>query len=112
MVIGNSIRVPEEHVAARRTVRGPLRGATGKGAVLIRDMRLWHRGTPNRSATPRFMIAMIHTVSWYRRGSRCELARECAPVLAGCAIENVIPLVAVPKDHLTGNTPYDYSGPN
>jgi hypothetical protein len=112
MVIGNSIRVPEEHIAERRAVRGPLRGCTGKGAVLIRDMRLWHRGTPNRSATPRFMIAMIHTVSWYRRGSRCELARECAPVLAGCAIENVIPLVAVPKDHLTGNRPYDYSGPN
>ena len=60
----------------------------------------------------RFMIAMIHTVSWYRRGSRAELARECAPVFAGCPIENVIPLVAAPKDHLTGNRPYDYSGPD
>ena len=75
-------------------------------------MRLWHRGTPNHSAATRFMIAMIHTVAWYRRGSRCELAQECAPVFAGCAIENVIPLVAVPKDHLTGNRPYEYSGPN
>ena len=112
MVIGNNIRVPEEHVEARRAVRGPLRGCARKGAVLIRDMRLWHRGTPNRSAAPRFMIAMIHTVSWYRRGSRCELAQECAPVFAGCPIENVIPLVPAPKDHLTGNRPYDYSGPN
>ncbi len=112
MVIGNNIRVPEEHVEARRAVRGPLRGCTSKGAVLIRDMRLWHRGTPNRSAAPRFMIAMIHTVWWYRRGSRCELAQECAPVFTGCPIENVIPLVPVPKDHLTGNRPYDYSGPN
>jgi len=112
MVIGNNIRVPEEHVEARRAVRGPLRGCTRKGAVLIRDMRLWHRGTPNRSETPRFMIAMIHTVAWYRRGSRAELAQECAPVFAGCPIENVIPLVPAPKDHLTGNRPYDYSGPD
>ena len=75
-------------------------------------MRLWHRGTPDRSAAPRFMIAMIHTVAWYRRGSRVELAQECAPVFAGCPIENVIPLVPAPKDHLTGLRRYDYSGPN
>ena len=112
MVIGNSIRVPEEHVAARRAVRGPLLGATSKGAVLIRDMRLWHRGTPNHSAAPRFMIAMIHSMAWYRRQRRFEFAQACAPVFAGCAIDNAIPLVADPKDHLTGNTPYDYSGPN
>jgi hypothetical protein len=112
MVIGNSIRVPEEHVAARRAVRGPLLGATRKGAVLIRDMRLWHRGTPNHSAAPRFMIAMIHSVAWYRRQRRFEFAQACAPVFAGCAIENAIPLVANPRDHLTGNAPYAYGGPN
>ena len=87
-------------------------GATRKGAVLIRDMRLWHRGTPNRSAETRFMVAMIHTVAWYRRSVRVELEQACAPVFAGCAIENAIPLVANPKDHLTGNAPYEYAGPN
>ena len=112
MVIGNNIRVPEQQVAARRAVRGPLLAATRKGAVLIRDMRLWHRGTPNHSAATRFMIAMIHNVAWYRRHRRFELAQACAPVFAGCAIENAIPLAAVPKDHLAGNTPYDYSGRN
>ena len=112
MVIGTSIRVPDEHVAARRAVRAPLRGTTAKGAVLIRDMRLWHRGTPNHSAAPRFMIAMIHSVAWYRRARRCELEQACAPVFAGCAIENAIPLVADPRDHLSENPPYDYSGPN
>jgi hypothetical protein len=112
MVIGNNIRVPVEHVAARRAVRGPLRGCTRKGAVLIRDMRLWHRGRPNHSAETRFMIAMIHNVAWYRRHGRFQLAQECAPVFAGCEIENAIPLVAVPKDHLSGNAPHDYDGPN
>jgi len=112
MVIGDNIRVPEELVAARRAVRGPLLGATRKGAVLIRDMRLWHRGRPNHSAETRFMIAMIHNVAWYRRHGRFQLAQECASVFAGCEIENAIPLVAVPKDHLTGNAPHDYDGPN
>ena len=110
--IGGSIRVPEEVVAARRKVRGPVRGTTRKGAVLIRDMRLWHRGTPNRSADPRFMIAMIHSMAWYRRATRCELEQACAPVFAGCPIENAIPLVPHPKDHLTGTHRYDYDGPN
>lgn len=112
MVIGANIRVPEELVAARRAVCRPLLGATRKGAVLIRDMRLWHRGTPNHSSEPRFMIAMIHNVAWYRRHGRFQLARECAPVFAGCEIENAIPLVAAPGDHLTGNAPHDYAGPN
>ncbi len=31
--------------------------------MLIRDMRRWHRGTPNHSAAARFMIAMIHSVA-------------------------------------------------
>lgn len=80
--------------------------------MLIRDMRLWHRGTPNHSAAPRFMIAMIHSVAWYRRTHRFELEETCAPVFAGCPIENAIPLVANPRDHLTGNEPYDYAGPD
>ena len=112
VAIGNSIRVPEEYLPARQAVCGPLLGAIRKGAVLIRDMRLWHRGTPNRSAETRFMIAMIHSMAWYRRNPRVELEQACAPVFAACAIENAIPLVANPKDHLTGNAPYEYDGPN
>ncbi len=112
MAIGSDTRVPAEHVKARRAVRGPLLGATRKGVMLIRDMQLWHRGTPNHSAATRFMIAMIHSVAWYRRTRRFELEEACAPVFAGCPIENAIPLVANPRDHLTGNAPYAYGGPN
>ena len=112
VAIGGSIRVPEELVAARRAIRGPMRGATRKGAVLIRDMRLWHRGTPNRSTAPRFMVAMIHSMAWYRRATRCELEQACAPVFDGCPIENAIPLVPHPRDHLAGNHRYEYDGPN
>jgi hypothetical protein len=33
--------------------------------VLIRDIRLWHAGMPNRTGVPRPMIAMIHSCGWY-----------------------------------------------
>jgi hypothetical protein len=104
--------IDAEAEAARRAVAPPVRGNARKGSVLIRDMRLWHRGTPNHSAATRFMIAMIHSVAWYRRTRRFELEEACAPVFAGCPIENAIPLVANPRDHLTGNAPYAYGGPN
>mgnify|MGYP002854701852 CR=1 FL=1 len=111
-VIGRNIRVPEEAVEARRAISPPVRPPTRKGAVLIRDMRLWHRGTPNASDAPRFMIAMIHTVAWYDRTCRIDLDERCAPVFAGCPIDNAIPLVDRPGDHLVRLRAYDYDGPN
>ena len=61
----------------RRLSRPPLRCCTPKGSLLLRDMKLWHRGTvsaapsprpshvthcrrqPNPSEQPRFMLAVI-----------------------------------------------------
>lgn len=34
------------------------------GAIVIRDLRLWHRGTPNRSDRTRSMIALVYKRSW------------------------------------------------
>jgi len=39
------------------------------GSVVIRDLRMWHRGTPNRSDSPRPMIAMVFNRSWYHHGT-------------------------------------------
>lgn len=36
------------------------------GSLLIRDLRMWHRGTPNRSSAPRPHLALVYTRSWYR----------------------------------------------
>jgi ectoine hydroxylase-related dioxygenase (phytanoyl-CoA dioxygenase family) len=43
----------------RRPVRPPERATIKKGSFLIRDIRLWHRGTPNQTDIIRPMIAMI-----------------------------------------------------
>jgi ectoine hydroxylase-related dioxygenase (phytanoyl-CoA dioxygenase family) len=36
------------------------------GSVLLRDLRMWHRGTPNRSDRPRPHLALVYVRPWYR----------------------------------------------
>jgi hypothetical protein len=60
----DKIRVPREKVQARQETLCPFQPEVPVGSVLIRDMRLWHRGMPNHSDRPRPMIAMIHTCDW------------------------------------------------
>jgi hypothetical protein len=36
------------------------------GSVLLRDLRVWHRGTPNRSNESRPNLALVYTRPWYR----------------------------------------------
>jgi hypothetical protein len=36
------------------------------GAGLLRDLRVWHRGTPNRSSRSRPHLALVYTRPWYR----------------------------------------------
>jgi len=38
--------------------------AAGDG--LLRDLRMWHRGTPNRSTAPRPHLALVYVRPWYR----------------------------------------------
>lgn len=52
-----------------------------KGAIVIRDLRLWHAGMPNRSDEVRIMLAMIHFAPWYRNPMRLELGDDVKPVL-------------------------------
>jgi len=36
------------------------------GSILLRDLRMWHRGTPNRGARSRPNMALVYTRAWYR----------------------------------------------
>ena len=69
--------INEAHEAERREISPPIRGNAKKGSVLIRDMRLWHRGVPNLSDKPRHMIAMIHRARWLRCGRRLKYQTGC-----------------------------------
>eukprot|EP01119_Soliformovum_irregulare_P012640 TRINITY_DN3299_c0_g1_i3.p1 TRINITY_DN3299_c0_g1~~TRINITY_DN3299_c0_g1_i3.p1 ORF type:complete len:276 (-),score=49.79 TRINITY_DN3299_c0_g1_i3:12-839(-) len=81
--IGSDCIIPDTflHLApasARATMK--------RGSVLIRDDRLWHRGVPNPSNEPRYMIAMIYIVPWMRQES-VEFHESAEEVFEECGLD-------------------------
>jgi ectoine hydroxylase-related dioxygenase (phytanoyl-CoA dioxygenase family) len=44
----------------------PERFTGPAGTMLLRDSRVWHRGSPNVGDGPRPMLALLYTRTWYR----------------------------------------------
>jgi ectoine hydroxylase-related dioxygenase (phytanoyl-CoA dioxygenase family) len=61
-----TLEVPEEWLAARRAEVPPVRVPVTRGSILIRDGRLWHRGTTNSTDAPRPMVAVVYHAWWFR----------------------------------------------
>lgn len=66
--VGDDIKIAPELLERRRAISPPFQPTFRRGSVLIRDIRLWHAGMPNRTSEPRPMIAMIHTSAWLETG--------------------------------------------
>ena len=98
-------RIDEEMEEARRAVRPPVRGNAKKGSVLIRDVRLWHRGVPNHSDSPRHMIAMIHNVRWLHRNRRLQFGKGCEAEFENSDLDANAEFVDVMYDYLSRESP-------
>lgn len=59
------IKVSPQALEARRVIEPPIQPVVKAGSLVVRDIRMWHAGMPNRTSVPRPMIAMIHFVSWW-----------------------------------------------
>ncbi|MFD2613643.1 phytanoyl-CoA dioxygenase family protein [Paenibacillus gansuensis] len=46
------------------------------GSMVIRDIRMWHRGTPNRTDQNRTNIALIYNMEWYGGGATIQIPEE------------------------------------
>ena len=90
----------------QRKINPPIRGCTNLGSVLIRDIRLWHRGVPNLSDNPRHMIAQIHTIHWYRRGESLLFQTGCEDAFPeNCGLDHNATFTEKSLDHL-GLSPF------
>lgn len=58
--------IPADILERRRKVAPPCQPAVPKGALIIRDLRLWHAGMPNLTDEVRVMLVTIHFPAWYR----------------------------------------------
>ncbi len=48
----------------RAAILTSLRTNIPAGSLVLRDMRMWHRGMPNTTDTPRTMLALVYRRSW------------------------------------------------
>jgi hypothetical protein len=58
--------VPLDWVEDRRRNEPPVRVELPKGALFLRDGRMWHRGTTNSTSEPRVMVAVCYHPRWFR----------------------------------------------
>lgn len=52
-----------------------------KGSLMIRDLRTWHAGMPNKTDEPRIMLGFIFFPAWYRTPMRPTFPLVAQPVL-------------------------------
>lgn len=92
--------------ARRRELAPPVRGTTSKGDILIRDLRLWHRGRANPSTTSRHMLAILHYPataagdprSW--AAAPTSFARACEPAFRGSRVRPCVRFTDIPIAYL------------
>lgn len=94
--------VPPSREAQRRVQRPPIQALTRCGDVLVRDMRLWHRGVPNPSRDARHMIAIVVTSGRVTANAPLMFGRGCDTALEGGPLRSNARYTNGPIDYLFG----------
>jgi ectoine hydroxylase-related dioxygenase (phytanoyl-CoA dioxygenase family) len=103
------LTVPDKFLAARREKCPPVPATTAPGSAIIRDPRVWHRGTPNTSSDSRFMLALTYDPMW-RACQPVELPESARVLMRGIGVDVRATYVDHPVDHLRRYLP-STSGP-
>lgn len=99
-VYENHNGVPSRMEEQRRAVRVPVNPHTEPGDVLLRDVRVWHRGVPNPSDRPRHMIALILSKPSGESRYRLKFGKGCEEALEGRDADANAEYVDGPIDYL------------
>lgn len=67
--------------ARAREAGPPVQPEVTKGGLVIRDLRTWHAGMPNRTADPRIMLGFVYFPAWYRTPMRLTFPSAARPIL-------------------------------
>ncbi len=110
MHVSMDLPVPAAAIAQRRAHCPPLQPRVVAGSLLLRDLRLWHAGMPNPSASPRPMIAMIHWASWWRNQDVLEFPTDAELILAHGELRTNARFVAGAIDHTLLDHAYAFTG--
>jgi ectoine hydroxylase-related dioxygenase (phytanoyl-CoA dioxygenase family) len=90
-------------VEERRECCPPVQPSSRKGSLIIRDIRLWHAGMPNRTPAPRIMLAFVVQPKWFQAPSKVlipEKARSLVEAWQGeTGLEYAVQWVEGDVDH-------------
>jgi hypothetical protein len=98
--VGGDIEVPLDALEARRKIAPPIQPSIRRGSVLIRDVRLWHAGMPNRTDRPRPMIAMMHVSHWLDVGTPLEFPTASRSFFEHPLLTTAAHFTEQPADHI------------
>ncbi|MCX6047346.1 MAG: phytanoyl-CoA dioxygenase family protein [Chloroflexi bacterium] len=105
LVLVNRGPISAEVEAQRRELAPPVRATARKGSLLLRDMRLWHRGVPNHSNEIRHMIAMVHNVKWLQRSDPLLFNTGCEDAFPASDLDHNVQFTEQPLEYLFTRTP-------
>jgi hypothetical protein len=83
--VADGLEVPQEWIDARREEVPPVRVPVPKGALLLRDGRVWHRGTTNSTPDPRPVLALVYSAWWFR-ALPIDFYPDAQPVLEAAGV--------------------------
>ncbi|KAK4965563.1 hypothetical protein LTR42_012319 [Elasticomyces elasticus] len=69
----SGLTIKQDLLDERRQHSPPVQPTTKKGSLIIRDIRLWHAGMPNRTDKPRIMLAFVIQPRWFNAPSKVIL---------------------------------------
>ncbi|KAF7191095.1 Kanamycin B dioxygenase [Pseudocercospora fuligena] len=75
------LTIKEDLVEERRVHSPPVQPRVPRGSIIIRDIRLWHAGMPNRTERPRIMFAFVYQPSWFQAPSKVLLPEKVRPLV-------------------------------
>jgi ectoine hydroxylase-related dioxygenase (phytanoyl-CoA dioxygenase family) len=101
--------IREELVEERRRTNPPVQPSLPKGALIIRDFRLWHAGMPNKTEDPRVMLVTIHFPKWYRSNLEIILPKSLEGQIEWGNLVPCVKWVDEDYDYLQGRHDHDFS---
>jgi hypothetical protein len=102
------LKIPPDVVAKRRETVPPLQPSVQLGSILLRDIRIWHRGMPNHTDIPRPLIAMAHWIGWWRDGRAIPFAKGTEAFFEHPHLKTNARFVDGPIDYIHHSEAYEY----
>lgn len=106
--VGDDIKISPHALEARRAICPPIQPTFRRGSMLIRDIRLWHAGMPNRTVVPRPMIAMIHTTQWLATGTPLLFPTGTEAFFHHAILTTAATFTGDPIDHVAAPRGFEY----